>query len=149
MTTISRSSSFIEGSGDIRDQNTCKILIVSSRLNQYLLPASKVYAISSEVQSKADEALMKWKLGRYDDVIGDNGNTLVDHLKHIYIPALVVTDSHDKYNPNGLYINDYPSGAVQPALLIFVGSNPALVWATRPTAANLQGSLYRPDPNDV
>ena len=108
-----------------------------------------MYAISSEVQSRADEAFVKWKLGRYDAVIGDNGNSLVGYLKRLYIPALVITDCHDKHNANGLNNDDYPTGAVQPALLIFVGSNPALVWATRPTAANLQGSLNRPDPNDV
>jgi hypothetical protein len=108
-----------------------------------------LYGISSEVQSSVDEAYIKWKLGGFTSVIGDNNNTLTQFLRQHYLPKLVITDCSDKHNPNGLNAKDYPQGAVQPALLIFVGTKPAIAWATQPTAANLQGSLNRPDPKAV
>lgn len=104
--------------------------------------------MSSERQDAASAALSNWNLSNYTAVIGDHENKLVRYIKDTYLPKLYITDCSRmlELDPE-LSVKNYPHGAVQPAVLIFVGDQPALGWACIPTCANLQGSLGRPNPD--
>lgn len=110
----------------------------------------KLYGICSEGQDNAHTALHEWRLNNYEAVIGDAENKLVRYIKETYLPKLHVTDCtrRTELDPE-LNAMAYPKGAVQPAVLFFVGDKPALGWACVPTPANLQGALGRPDPMAV
>jgi len=104
--------------------------------------------VSSERPDAANAALRSWNLNNYTAVIGDHENKLVRYIKDTYLPKLHITDCSRmlELDPE-LTVQNYPHGAVQPAVLIFVGGHPALGWACVPTAANLQGALGRPNPD--
>jgi len=110
----------------------------------------KLYGICSEDQSDANKACADWNLSNYSSIIGDDKNVLVRYIRDTYLPKLHITDcSKDGARSPELTLKNFPNGAVQPAVLFFVGTKPALGWACVPTAANLQGSLGRPDPAAV
>lgn len=108
----------------------------------------RLYALSSERQDASSAAMRNWNLSNYAAVIGDHENKLVQYIKDTHLPNLHITDCSRmmELDPE-LTVKNYPHGAVQPAVLIFVGDRPALGWACIPTAANLQGSLGRPNPD--
>lgn len=110
----------------------------------------KLYGICSERQPDTNKAFSDWNLSNYTSIIGDDKNLLVRYIRDAYLPKLHVTDcSRDGARSPELSVKNFPNGAVQPAVLFFVATKPALGWACVPTAANLQGSLGRPDPGAV
>lgn len=109
----------------------------------------KFYDICSQVQPEANRAKAHWNLKNHEAVVGDNQNVVVQYLKDRYMSELFITNCSLKSNLNGLNAKDYPTGAVQPAVLIFVGDKPAFAWASIPSAANIHGSLGRPDPVQI
>lgn len=114
----------------------------------------RLYAICSESQAEASKALVEWNLApNFDAVVGDGSNVFATHTKEAYLPRLFITDCSRKFTAAGLdpelSPSRYPCGAVQPGLLFFAGSRPAIGWAVVPSAANLGGSLGRPQPGEV
>jgi len=110
----------------------------------------RLYGICSQRQDDANAALLGWKLYNYSSIIGDHTNKLTRHIKQTYLPKLHITDCsrRTELDPQ-LSVKNYPHGAVQPAVLFFVGNRPALGWACTPTPTNLQGALGRPVPTAV
>ena len=103
--------------------------------------------MSSERQDAANAALQTWNLNNYAAVLGDHENKLVRFIKDAYLKLHITDCSRMLELDPELTVKNYPHGAVQPGVLIFVGDRPALGWTCVPTAANLQGSLGRPDPD--
>mmetsp|Transcript_10009 Transcript_10009/g.16627 ORF Transcript_10009/g.16627 Transcript_10009/m.16627 type:complete len:146 (-) Transcript_10009:782-1219(-) len=101
------------------------------------------------MQPAANRALSEWNLDKYSSVVGDNENHIVQYCKDTFLPDLYITDCSAKSNPHGMNATDYLHGAVQPAVLVFVGDKPAMAWACQPSVSNLQGSLGRPEPTEV
>jgi len=110
----------------------------------------KLYGICSEVQSKANQALREWNLKNFTSIVGDNDNVVAQSVQKKYLPHLhITTCPPDAATRSPMNQTAYPNGAVQPAILIFVGRDPILAWAVQPRASNLQGSLRRPEPAAV
>ena len=110
----------------------------------------RLYGVCSESQANATKAMKDWNLDNYTSIIGDDRNAFVKYIKDTYLSELHITDcARDGARSPELSLKNFPNGAVQPAVLFFVGSKPALGWACIPTPANLQGALGRPDPDAV
>uniref|UniRef100_A0A7S4M5N3 Uncharacterized protein n=1 Tax=Odontella aurita TaxID=265563 RepID=A0A7S4M5N3_9STRA len=113
-----------------------------------------MYAICSESQQEANRALVEWNLGRdFAAVVGDRNNIFTHHIMGKYLPRLRITDCSKKMKAEAIdpkfTTERYPHGAVQPALLFFVGEKVAIGWSVVPNAANLGGALGRPSPEEV
>lgn len=121
-----------------------------NRLYEEICDKYKVglFGTCSEIQSEADQSLSDWKLQHYQCMLGDNQNVVVQYLKKHYFRDLHIMDCPDRKH-NELCRANFPQGSVQPAVLVFVGAQPVLVWSNRPSAANLNGSLGRPDVQEV
>lgn len=112
----------------------------------------RLYAICSEAQEEANQARKDWQLVQFTSVIGDVHNVIARHLQKTTLPTLHVTDCSKTFAEaldSCLTVERYPHGAVQPGVLIYVGTTPAFGWASVPTPSNLQGALHRPNPKEI